>query len=66
MVEVYFERPQHGRRGEAYAFRGEMLVDGQLDYTRFPADFEADWAAEYPPRTPAARAGRCLRDDDQQ
>lgn len=64
-VEVYFERPRHGRPGKPYAFRGEMLVDDQLDYTRFPGDFEADWAARYPALDSAALPGRCPPDEGQ-
>lgn len=62
VVEVYFEQPRLGRPGKAYAFRGEMLVDGELDYTRFPADFEADWVARDPAPNASVPGGRCPRD----
>jgi hypothetical protein len=63
-IEVYFEQPRRGRPSKAYAFRGQMLLDGSLDYTRFPADFEASWSARFPARTSAVAQGRCPREAD--
>ena len=49
IIEVYFEKPEHGRPGKAYAFRGEMETrDDGPDYIRFRKDFEAVWNERFP------------------
>jgi len=56
MVEIYFEKPDHGRPGAAYAFRSVMMTrDGGPDYSRFRKDFEAEWHERFP-RDPGAVA----------
>jgi hypothetical protein len=57
VVEIYFEKPDQGRPGKAYAFRGVMETrDDGPDYIRFRRDFEAVWEERFPP--PPARP-RC-------
>ncbi len=56
MIEVYFEKPVHGRPGKPYAFRGVMLTADGPDYSRFPEDFEADWRSRFPPRGKSSKA----------
>src|SRR5690349_11780082 len=48
VVEIYFEKPEHGRLGKAYAFRGTMETRDGSDYIRFRRDFEALWAERFP------------------
>ena len=49
IVEIYFEKPDQGRPGKAYAFRGTMVTrDGGPDYVRFRKDFEAVWEERFP------------------
>jgi hypothetical protein len=49
MVEIYFEKPDHGHLGTAYAFRGVLMTrDGDPDYIRFRKDFEAGWNERFP------------------
>lgn len=56
MVEIYLEKPEHGRPGKAYAFRGLMQTsDNGLDYIRFRKDFEGLWDERFPPGPDAAR-----------
>lgn len=56
MVEIYFEKPDHGRPGAAYAFRGVLVTrDGDPDYIRFRKDFEAEWNERFPPEAGAPR-----------
>jgi hypothetical protein len=46
-IEVYFDKPVHGKPGKAYAFRGVNYdVDG-LDYKRFFGDFEYGYRQKY-------------------
>jgi len=54
VVEIYFEKPDGGRPGAAYAFRGALETrDGDPDYIRFRKDFEAGWNERFPAtRTP--------------
>jgi hypothetical protein len=61
-IEIYLEKPDHGRPGPAYAFRGAMLLhDGQGDYERERDGFVGDWDDRFPP--PAdVRAARCPSD----
>jgi len=47
VVEVYFERPSHGRPGKAYAFRGLMRAADGIDMSRFRKDFEYDWTSRF-------------------
>jgi hypothetical protein len=56
MIEIYFEKPAHGRVGAAYAFRGVLETrDGDPDYIRFRKDFEAEWNERFPPGTSSPR-----------
>jgi hypothetical protein len=56
LVEIYLEKPEHGRPGKAYAFRGTMETrDDGPDYIRFRKDFEALWDERFPPGPEAAR-----------
>lgn len=48
IVEIYFEKPEQGRPGKAYAFRGTMETRDGPDYIRFRRDFEALWAERFP------------------
>jgi len=49
MVEIYLEKPDRGRPGPAYAFRGFLQTrDGDPDYIRFRKDFEAGWSERFP------------------
>lgn len=48
IVEIYFEKPEQGRPGKAYAFRGAMETRDGPDYIRFRRDFEALWAERFP------------------
>jgi hypothetical protein len=45
VVEIYFDKPNHGRPSPAYAFRA-ITEDGGLQ--RFRQDFETDWLARFP------------------
>jgi hypothetical protein len=45
VVEIYFDKPSHGRPSPAYAFRA-ITEDGGLQ--RFRQDFETDWLARFP------------------
>ncbi|MBS0409238.1 MAG: hypothetical protein JSR86_04935 [Proteobacteria bacterium] len=47
MIEIFFERPVHGRPGAAYAFRGAMTAADGEDTSRFRKDFEADWTSRF-------------------
>lgn len=47
-IEIYFEAAKHGRPGKPFAFRGSMEVADGWDYTRWSADFEADWRSRFP------------------
>jgi hypothetical protein len=56
LIEIYFEKPQQGRPGAAYAFRGTMVPrDGGPEYIRFRKDFEAMWNERFPPGPETAR-----------
>jgi hypothetical protein len=60
MVEIYFEKPDHGHLGTAYAFRGVLMTrDGDPDYIRFRKDFEAGWNERFPA---AGTSPRCKDD----
>lgn len=48
IVEIYFEKPEQGRPGKAYAFRGAMETRDGPDYIRFRRDFEALWVERFP------------------
>jgi hypothetical protein len=45
VVEIYFDKPAHGRPSPAYAFRG-ITEDQGLQ--RFRQDFESDWLGRFP------------------
>jgi hypothetical protein len=45
MVEIYFDKPSHGRPSPAYAFRAVTVDDGLI---RFRQDFESAWLARFP------------------
>lgn len=50
MIEIYLEKPDHGRPGVAYAFRSVMMTgDDGPDYLRFRKDFEAEWDDRFAP-----------------
>ena len=50
MIEIYFEKPDNGHVGSAYAFRSLMMTrDDGPDYLRFRKDFEAEWDERFPP-----------------
>jgi hypothetical protein len=56
LVEIYLEKPSHGRPGAAYAFRSLMMTrDDGDDYGRFRKDFEALWDERFPPGPGAHR-----------
>ena len=56
LVEIYLEKPSHGRPGAAYAFRSLMMTrDDGDDYGRFRKDFEALWDERFPPGPGAQR-----------
>jgi hypothetical protein len=46
-IEVYFEKPAHGRPGAAYAFRGEMRAADGENYSRRRDEFEFDWRSGF-------------------
>jgi hypothetical protein len=49
IIEIYFEKPEGGLPGTAYAFRGTMETrDDGPDYIRFRRDFEALWDERFP------------------
>ncbi|MGE0257259.1 MAG: hypothetical protein AB7H71_12415 [Alphaproteobacteria bacterium] len=53
VIEIYFEKPDHGRPGRPYAFRGVMMTrDGGPDYSRFRQGFEAEWRERFPSSRP--------------
>ncbi len=54
MIEIYMEKPVHGRPGAVYAFRGIMMTRDGPDYVRFRQDFEAEWRERFPPDPDAA------------
>ncbi len=45
VVEIYFDKPSHGRPSPAYAFRAMTTDDGLI---RFRQDFESAWLARFP------------------
>ncbi len=52
MIEIYLEKPVHGRPGAAYAFRGLMMTrDDGGDYERFRLDFQAEWRERFAPKS---------------
>jgi hypothetical protein len=56
MIEIYLEKPDHGRPGAAYAFRSLMMTrDDGPDYERFRKDFKAQWNERFPPDPGASR-----------
>ena len=56
LIEIYLEKPAHGRPGAAYAFRSLMVTrDDGPDYGRFRKDFEALWDERFPPGSGAHR-----------
>jgi hypothetical protein len=60
-VEIYLEKPDHGRPGAAYAFRSLMMTrDDGPDYERFRQDFEAEWRERFPAK---GDAGGCSDDE---
>jgi hypothetical protein len=48
VIEIYFEKPEGGLPGKAYAFRGSMETRDGPDYIRFRRDFEALWDERFP------------------
>ena len=61
IIEIYLEKPAHGRPGAAYAFRSLMMTrDDGPDYLRFRRDFESEWRERFPT---APNAARCSDDD---
>jgi hypothetical protein len=57
VVEIYFDKPSHGRPSPAYAFRAVTTDDGLI---RFRQDFESAWLARFPAN---ARAIKCPEAD---
>lgn len=56
MIEIYFEKPDHGHPGIAYAFRSIMMTrDDGPGYERFRRDFEAECDERFPPAPGATR-----------
>jgi hypothetical protein len=55
-IEIYLEKPDHGRPGKAYAFRSVMLAKDGGDYERDRDGFAGDWAGRFPL---AANASQC-------
>ena len=56
IIEIYFEKPDRGRPGVAYAFRGTMMSrDGGPDYIRFRKEFQDVWDERFPPGPESAR-----------
>ena len=50
LIEIYLEKPEQGRPGKAYAFRGELATgDGGPEYISFRKDFEGLWSERFPP-----------------
>ena len=54
IIEIYFEKPNQGRPGKAYAFRAAMETKDGPDYIRFRKDFEGAWNERFDsqPATP--------------
>jgi hypothetical protein len=48
VIEIYLEKPDHGRPGKAYAFRSIMLAKDGGDYEREREGFAGDWASRFP------------------
>jgi hypothetical protein len=56
VIEIYLEKPDHGRPGVAYAFRSILVTgDDGPDYGRFRRDFEAQWDERFPPTAPRCK-----------
>jgi hypothetical protein len=51
VIEIYLEKPDHGRPGKAYAFRSIMLAKDGGDYEREREGFAGDWVGRFPPPT---------------
>lgn len=55
-IEIYLEKPVHGRPGAAYAFRSAMMTrDDGPDLERSRKDFESQWDERFPPSHDASR-----------
>lgn len=55
-IEIYLEKPVHGRPGAAYAFRSAMMTrDDGPDLERSRKDFESEWDERYPPSNGTTR-----------
>ncbi len=52
-IEIYLERPKHGRPGAVYAFRAAFAGPDGLDYIRERRDFEAQWRERFKDAAPA-------------
>jgi hypothetical protein len=57
VIEIYFEKPEQGRPGKAYAFRGAMETKDGPDYIRFRKDFEGAWNERFDSQPPTPRCG---------
>ena len=57
VVEIYFDKPSHGRPSPAYAFRA---VTTDVGLIRFRQDFESAWLDRFPAN---ARAIKCPETD---
>jgi hypothetical protein len=55
VIEIYLEKPDHGRPGAAYAFRSILVTLDGPDYGRFRKDFEAQWDERFPPTAPRCK-----------
>ena len=54
IIEVYFEQPQRGRPGAAYALRALLDTRDGPDMIRFRRDFESAWRERFPHGPPAS------------
>jgi hypothetical protein len=55
VIEIYFEKPDHGRPGRPLAFHSVMMTrDNGPDYLRSRRDFEAEWRERFPSTPPPA------------
>jgi hypothetical protein len=59
MIEIFFEAPEHGRPGRAYAFRGAMRAADGLNMSRYRQEFEFDWTSRFP--APAGAVVDCAK-----
>jgi hypothetical protein len=51
VIEVFFEKPAHGKPGEPFAFRASMVTKDGPDYMRNTLSFENSWREMYSPQS---------------